>query len=77
MTHGSTGALLCREARFGAMGQVAASEPSLAGRHVWIHRTRGRTKALLCREAGSRAAGHMIAPEPSSVGRWGPELRFT
>jgi hypothetical protein len=87
-TRGSAGAHLSREASFGAIGHVAAPEPTSVGRwgpepyDTWqhrsppqpSHRTRDSVGAHLSWEAKSGAIWHMTAPEPTSTGWQGPEL---
>jgi hypothetical protein len=67
MTRGSVGAHLSREVRFGAIGHVAAPEPTSFG-EVWSHRTRDSAGAHLRLEVRSGAAGHVAAPKPTSTG---------
>jgi hypothetical protein len=58
------------EAEPGAMGHVAAPEPTSIGR-------RGpELRNKLSREVRSGAVGHMAAPELTSAGRCDPKLQL-
>jgi hypothetical protein len=60
-THGSAGAHLGMEARFGVVGHMAAPESTSAERQGSGHKTRGSTGAHLCREVWSRATEYVVA----------------
>jgi hypothetical protein len=63
-TRGSAGAHISREARSGAIGHVAAPEPTSA----WSSEARGSAKAHLSREAMSRAYDSWQRRSPSQQG---------
>jgi hypothetical protein len=61
----------------GAVGYMAAPEPSSRGGRAWSRGTRGSIRAHLDREVRSRAEEHVTASELNSVRRRGPEPRDT
>jgi hypothetical protein len=61
----------------GAVGYVAAPEPSSRGGRAWSHGTHGNAGAHLSREVRSRAEEYVAASELNSARRRGPEPRDT
>jgi hypothetical protein len=61
----------------GAMGHVAAPEPSPQGGRAQSHGTHGSVGAHLGREVRSGAEGHVAASELTSARRQGPRPRNT
>jgi hypothetical protein len=84
MTHDSAGTHLSLKVRSGAIGHVAALEPSSVGRRspesppqaggeVRSREARSSAGAHLNREARSGALEHVTASEPTSTERRGPK----
>jgi hypothetical protein len=68
-TCGSVGAHLCEKVRSGAIGHVAALEPTSVEGEVRSHRICDNARAHPSWEVRSEAIRHVTVPEPTLTGR--------